>query len=280
MAGAKTKLMVDQQGVTIAGDNFQLTTAGAATDPSVMAPDDVMFGVAESAEMETIISELEAMTRRTYGQFCGVSRALEVVGERWTLLIVRDLLVSPKRVADLQAGLPRIPTDILVSRLRELERVGVVRRMAGLPADEPVGYELTEYGVELDEIVMSIGRWGARLLGDPRPEEIVTVDSLIMAMRATFQRDMAAGVQVSYEMRVGDVVLNMLVDDGRLTVSPGPLPGADLCFEPGMVLKRLLTGELSAAEAIESGAVSMQGDPTLLDLFTRMFVIQGGESFD
>lgn len=271
------KLMVDQQGVTIAGDNYRLTTAGAG-NPSVLAPDDVMFGIAESAEMETIISELEAMTRRTYGQFCGVSRALEVLGERWTLLIVRDLLVSPKHAVELQAGLPRIPADILVSRLRELERAGVVRRTVGPLADESVRYELTEFGLELDEIVMSIGRWGARMMGDPRPEEIVTVDSLIMAMRATFQADVAKGTRVSYELTVADIVLNVRVDDGRLTVAEGSAPDADLCFNAGTLLKGLLIGTVTVSEAIESGSVSMHGDPALLHLFFELFHIPGGEA--
>lgn len=277
MTGAKTKLMVDQQGVTIAGTNFQLTALGAASTADVLAPDDIMFGIAESAEMETIISELEAVTRRTYGQYCGVSRALEVLGERWALLVVRDLLVSPKHMVDLRVGLPRIPADILVSRLRELERAGVVRRTAGGPADGSVRYELTDFGLELDGIVLAIGRWGARLLGDPRPEDIVTVDSLTMAMRATFRPDAARDVEVSYEVKIGGIVLNLRIDDGRLTVSAGPLPDADLCFEPGMAFKSLLTGTMSAEEAIETGAVSVKGDPALLHLFTQLFHIPGGE---
>lgn len=276
MTGAKTKLMVDQQGVTIAGDKYQLTTSGVG-DPDMLAPDDVMFGVAESAEMETIISELEAMTRRTYGQFCGVSRALEVVGERWSLLIIRDLLVSPKHVVDLQVGLPRIPADILAARLREFERAGLVRRTVGPAPDEAVRYELTEYGLELDDIVLAIGRWGARMLGEPRTGEIVTTDSLLMAMRATFQREAARGVTVSYQLKIADVVLHIRVDDGRLDVGAGPLPGADLSFEPGMTLKGLMSGRTTAAEAIKSGEILMHGDPALLDLFTRLFHIPGGD---
>lgn len=277
MTGAKMKLMVDQQGVTIAGEKYQLTTANGAGD---LAPDDVMFGVAESAEMETIISELEAMTRRTYGQFCGVSRALEVVGERWSLLIIRNLLVEPKHVTDLQKGLPRIPADILAARLREFERAGLVRRTVGPAPDEAVQYALTDYGRELDEIVLAIGRWGARMLGDPRPEEIVTTDSLVMAMRATFQREAAKGVTVSYQMTIGDVVLHMCVDDGELTVGAGPLADADLVFEPGMALKGMMNGHMTGAEAIETGEVTMDGDPVLLDLFGRLFRIPGGELND
>jgi DNA-binding HxlR family transcriptional regulator len=279
MTGAKMKLMVDQQGVTIAGNNFRLTTGGTAPRSGTLEPDDVMFGVAESVEMETILSDLEAMTRRTYGQFCGLSRALEVIGERWALLIVRDLLVSPKHVVDLQVGLPRIPADVLASRLRELERAGVVQRVIEDVPGDAVRYELTEYGLGLDETVLSMGRWGARLLGEPRPDEIVTPDSLIMAMRATFQRDAAKGVHASYELRVGHIVLNLRVDDGRLTTSAGPLPGADLTLEPGMALKDLMSGEISADEAIERGLVSVQGERVLLNLFTQLFRIPGGDLF-
>jgi DNA-binding HxlR family transcriptional regulator len=274
MTGAKMKLMVDQQGVTIAGDNFQLTTAGGA-EASELAADDVMFGVAESAEMETIISELEAMTRRTYGQFCGVSRALDVLGERWALLIVRDLLVSPKHVVDLQVGLPRIPADILASRLRDFERAGVVRRKADRQPDESVQYELTDYGLELDEIVLSMGRWGARMLGDPRPEEIVTPDSLIMALRAMFRPEYAKGVEVSYELTVGDIVLHARIADGQVTAAAGPLPGADLSFAPGPALKGLILGEVTADQAIEDGTVTLTGDPALLGLFADLFHLTG-----
>lgn len=261
------KLMVDQEGVTIAGDNFQLTTAGTRARTDVLASDDVVFGVAESAELEAIISGLETMTRRTYGQFCGLCRALEVVGERWGLLIIRDLLVSPKKVVDLRVGLPRIPADILAARLREFERAGIVRRA------DSTRYELTGYGRELDDIVLRIGRWGARSLGEPRPGEIVTVDSLIMAMRATFQAERAKGVHTTFELRVGAIVLNLRVNDGRLRAAAGPLPGADLAFEPGRSLKGLMSGEITAAEAIRDGSVPITGRPALLRLFTELFHI-------
>jgi DNA-binding HxlR family transcriptional regulator/putative sterol carrier protein len=239
-----------------------------------LAPDDVVFGVAESAQMEAIISELEAMTRRSYGQFCGVSRALEAVGERWALLIIRDLLVEPKNIVDLQAGLPRIPTDILATRLRDFERVGVVRRQSA-EAGEPAVYELTEYGQQLDEIILQLGRWGAQMLGNPRPEEIVTTDSMIMALRTVFHPAPAQGVRVAYELRIGDVVLHAQVDDGEVRVAAGPFPGADLILEPGKFLHGLLTGEVDPDRAIADGMVEVAGDTALLRLFTEIFHIDG-----
>src|SRR5919201_6000091 len=141
--------------------------------------------------------------RRSYGQFCGLARAVEVVGERWALLIVRDLLVGPKRFTDLRRGLPRIPTNVLAERLRELEDAGVVqRRLLPRPAGSVV-YDLTAYGRALDEVVMALGRWGALAMGEPRPDEIVTPDSLIIALRTTFCHDSAPPGPVAYELRLG-----------------------------------------------------------------------------
>src|ERR671931_2934804 len=95
--------------------------------------------------------------RRAYGQYCGLARAVEVVGERWALLIVRDLLVGPKRFTDLRRGLPRIPTNVLAERLRELEDAGVVRRRVLPRPAGSVVYELTDYGSELEDVVMRLG---------------------------------------------------------------------------------------------------------------------------
>ena len=102
------------------------------------------------------------MRMRTYGDPCGIARALDLVGERWALLVVRELLLGPKRFTDLREALPRVSADVLSQRLRELERTGVLRR-AKLPP--PAGsrvYELTEWGRELEPVVLALGRWGSR----------------------------------------------------------------------------------------------------------------------
>ncbi len=213
------------------------------------------------------------MTTRTYGQFCGLAHALELVGERWALLIVRDLLVGPKRFTDLRQGLPRIPTNILSARLKELERNDVIcRRVLPRPASSVV-YQLTGYGSELEEVVLRLGRWGAQSLGDPRPDAIVTADSLIMALRATFRPEAARGLQVAYELRLGEVSLHARVDDGTLEAAAGGLPDADLVIDTGPALRALLAGALSPAEAIENGSVRLTGDPGLLSRFVEVFHI-------
>jgi DNA-binding HxlR family transcriptional regulator len=213
--------------------------------------------------------------RRVYGQYCGLARAVEIVGERWALLIIRDLLVGPRRFTDLRRGLPRIPTNVLTERLRELEDAGVVeRRVLPRPAGGSVVYALTPYGAELEDVVLRLGLWGAQALGEPRPGEIVTLDSLIIALRTTFRPAAARDRRLSFELRLDDVVLHAAVDAGTVRVGPGELEGADLVIETGPGLKALLAGELSPGDALASGAVRvLRGNPALLDAFAELFQI-------
>jgi len=213
------------------------------------------------------------MSTRVYGQYCGFARALEIVGERWAMLVVRDLLVGPKRFTDLHRGLPGIPTNVLTARLKELEESGVVRRRVLPRPERSVVYELTEYGAELEEVVFGLGRWGAKSLGEPRPDETVTVDSLIVAMRSTFRREAARKLRVGYELRLGAIFIAIRIDDGTLEVAEGALPDADLVIETGPAIKGLMAGEISPADAIKSGIVHLIGDRRLLKRFVEIFRI-------
>lgn len=217
---------------------------------------------------------LASVTTRTYGQYCGFARALEAVGERWALLVVRDLLVGPKRFTDLLRGLPGIPSNILTARLKELEHAGIVRRRLLPRPARAVVYELTEYGLELEAVVVELGRWGAKNLGDPRPDEKVTVDSLVTALRTTFHPEASRGFRAGYELRVGEIVLHARVDDGRIEVAAGALPGADLTIDAGPGIRALMAGELSPAAAIENGTVHLRGKPQLLARFAEIFRIE------
>jgi DNA-binding HxlR family transcriptional regulator/putative sterol carrier protein len=218
------------------------------------------------------------MSTRTYGSYCGIARALELVGERWALLVVRDLILGPKRFTALRRGLPRIPTNVLSARLRELERAGIVcRRLLPLPLTGVV-YELTDYGRELEDIVLRLGLWGAQSLGEPRPDDILTVDSVVLALRATFQPEAARGLRASYELRLGEIVVHARVDDGAVEVAEGPLPGADLVLETDLTIRQLMSGELSPAEAVKSGRVRFSGKRKLLERFVEIFHIPRAES--
>jgi DNA-binding HxlR family transcriptional regulator/putative sterol carrier protein len=213
------------------------------------------------------------MTARGYGQHCGIARALELVGERWALLLVRDLILGPKRYTDLRRGLPRIPSNVLSARLKELEQAGIVRRRLLAQPDRGVVYELTEYGRELEDIVIRLGLWGVKSLGEPRPGDIVNADSLQLALLTMFQPEAARELKASFEVRVGETVVHALVDHGALEVAEGPLDGADLVLESELPLNPLLSSELDPAEAIESGRVRVKGQRRLLDRFVEIFRI-------
>ncbi|MEU3626835.1 transcriptional regulator [Amycolatopsis coloradensis] len=215
------------------------------------------------------------MTSRTYGQFCGLARALEIIGERWSLLIVRDLVLGPKRFTELRAGLPKIPASTLSARLNELEQSGVIRRRLLPQLDAAVVYELTEYGGELDQIVLDLGLWGARSLGRPAPEDVLTTDAAILSLYTTFQSERAKGVHATYELHYpGGMVLHAIVEDGALKVAGGAHPGADATIEPlGPFIKELLSGELSATDATRTGKVRIDGAFEYLELFTELFHI-------
>ncbi len=214
------------------------------------------------------------VSKRTYGQFCGFARAVEIIGERWAMLLIRDLLVGPKRFGELQRGLPRIPTNILTARLKELEAAGIVQRRASAQPGGGVLYELTPRGHELEAPVLALGRWGAKnLLDEPRPDEIVTNDSMIMALRTTFQPDAAKGVHASYELHMGPVVIHARIDNGKIVAGEGALQNADLIIEAGPALKSVMAREVTPREAIANKSVRITGDPNLFDRFAELFKI-------
>lgn len=213
------------------------------------------------------------MKTRTYGQYCGLAYALELVGERWALLLVRDLLLGPKRFTELQRGLPRIPTNVLSARLKELEESGVVRRRILPRPATGIGYELTDYGRELEDVVLRLGLWGARAMGEPRAGDTFSADSAVLALRALFRPEAVRKLRATYELRVGDVVVGARIDKGTLTVEHGPLGDPDLVLETEEPIRPLLTGELEPPDAIESGRVRITGDPELLDRFVEAFHI-------
>ncbi len=216
------------------------------------------------------------MAARDYGQYGGITQALELVGERWALLIIRDLLVGPRRYGELAAGLPRIPSNVLAARLKELQAAGVIRRA---PRSRVIVYELTEYGRELEPVILALGAWGFKTMGDPRDEQIITPDSMTMDLRTAFRPDVAAALPATaYAARVGDAGLLVRVDGPRLDVSredsPADLGGADLALVAGPGLHRLIAGELAAERAIATGAVEiLRGRRDLLGRFADTFSI-------
>jgi DNA-binding HxlR family transcriptional regulator len=214
------------------------------------------------------------VANRGFGQYCGFARALEFVGERWALLVVRDLLVGAKRFSELQRGLPNIPSNILTARLKELEAAGIVRRTARPRPEGGVAYELTDDGRELEESVIALSRWGAKRLGMPHPEEIVTNDSMAMALRSTFRPERAVkGERIAFELRMGPIVVNAQVRNGSVVTGKGSLDAPDLVIEGGHDIRALMAGEVSPKEALKNGSVHVRGKRALLDRFAALFRI-------
>jgi DNA-binding HxlR family transcriptional regulator len=206
---------------------------------------------------------------RDYGQYDGITRALELVGERWAMLIVRDLLVGPRRYGELAAGLPRIPSNVLATRLKELQEAGLLRRV---PHSRVIVYELTPYGRELEPVVLALGAWGFKAMGDPREEQVVTPDSMTMALRTAFRPQVAAELPATaYAARLGPAELLVRVDGASLDVTRGDGP-VDLAFATGADIRRLISGELAPDQAIATGVVEvLRGRGDLLGRFAATF---------
>jgi DNA-binding HxlR family transcriptional regulator len=209
------------------------------------------------------------MAARDYGQYCGVTRALEIVGERWAMLIVRDLLVGPRRYGDLAAGLPRIPSNILAARLKELQAAGVLRRV---PHSRVIVYELTPYGRELEPVVLALGAWGFKAMEEPREGQVITPDSMTVSLRTAFRPDVAAALPATaYAARIGRAELLIRVEGSTLDVTRGDGP-ADLAFASGPQIRRVISGELTPDRAIATGVVEvLHGRSELLDRFASTF---------
>lgn len=209
---------------------------------------------------------------RGYGQFCGLARALDLVGGRWALLVVRDLLTGPKRFTELQEGLRGIPTNVLTSRLRELEDVGIVERRVQAHPGGGVAYALTEYGRELEEPVLQLGFWGAKTMGSPCEGDFISVDSLALAFRGAFRPEKARGPKRLYELRIDGKPLRVAVKSGRVSAPAvsDEEPDVVIDTEPE-VMSQLLTGAVDVDTAIGSGRVRLDGDPAEARRLFEMF---------
>lgn len=216
------------------------------------------------------------MASRAYGQFCGLARAAEIVGQRWTLLILRDLLVGPRRYSDLAAGLPGIPSNLLSTRLKELEQDGLITREARSGADRAIVYRVTPRGAELQPALDALSRWGAAGMRGPREGEIVTEASLISALRVAASGGSPPAKPLAFTISAGDIVIHALAREGAVEVGAGAAADADLVLETGPGFRDLLAGTLDPRTALAEGLVTIEGDPALLDDFTSIFRVPYG----
>jgi DNA-binding HxlR family transcriptional regulator len=219
-----------------------------------------------------------AMSKR-YDQYCPVCHALGLVGERWALLVVRELLRGPKRYTDLLEGMPGIGTNILAARLRDLEEGGVIRKRKLPPPAASTVYELTEYGQQLEEPLYALARWGARTLGPPGKGDDLYPDWGLNAFAALMNREAARGITEAYVMRVGDDTFTVQLMDGQLHVETGAVEEADLDATLGMrTFYGLASGGLAPQAALDEGLVTLTvGKPAALERFFSIFSFAPGE---
>jgi DNA-binding HxlR family transcriptional regulator len=206
-------------------------------------------------------------TKRSYGDPCGVARALDRVGERWALLVVRELLLGPKRFTDLRAGLPHLSPDVLSMRLRELEWAGVLRR-AKLPP--PAGsrvYELTEWGKQLEPVVLGLGRWGSQSPLAPGDAEL-SPDALMIALKTVFDPSRAPGHRMVVGIRLAEHQFTARVVDGALEIVRGGAERPDAVIDCG-------PGELASVlwhgGSLDDPLIRLEGDRAALERFLALF---------
>jgi len=211
---------------------------------------------------------------RSYEDGCAAAHALGLVGERWALLVVRELLLGPKRFTDLRAGLPGISPNVLSQRLDELERVGIVERHRLPPPAGSWVYELTAWGRELEPVIISLGRWGAR---SPFHAEIrctaeLSVDSLILSFRTMFDARLADGVTARYELRIGEHRFRAVVDDNQLEIERGRATDPDAVIKTDPTTLAALAYEgADLTDALDRGALTIEGDRGAVERFIKLF---------
>ena len=212
-------------------------------------------------------------TSRSYQDACGMAHALDLVGERWAMHVVRELMLGPKRYSDLRADLPGISTNVLGDRLAALERAGVVRRRRLDPPAASWVYELTDYGADLEPVITVLGRWGARSPSH-RPDLPLSVTSFVLSLRTNVDPARTAGLTGSWALTVDGVRLDARVADGAFTVRPGTpaAPDATLAGAPE-ALAGLVYGGRDLGEAVATGDVTVDGDLDTARRFTRLFVL-------
>lgn len=211
--------------------------------------------------------------KRSYEDGCAAAHALDLVGERWALLIVRELVFGGKRFTDLRAGLPGISPNVLTQRLEELEQASVLRRRRLLPPAATSVYELTDWGRELAPVLVALGRWGARspLMAPGLP---VSASSLAMSLQAMLDPARAVDLHATVALHLGDERYGVTLSRGRIAVERGEPPSAEVCLSgTPSSLSAVIYGGRKLADAVKAGELVVDGDKALAKRFVGLFVL-------
>lgn len=217
------------------------------------------------------------MTIRSYNQYCGLAYALDIVGERWTLLIVRELVAGPRRFKDLMDGLPGISTNLLAERLKSLAEQGILLQRTLPPPAGSTVYELTPLGRSLEPMLLELGKWGSQFVPPSwQDATLLRLGSYALTFKTFFRPQVAQGIDETYELHVGDEVLQVQVKNGELAVQQGQALRADVIIYTDMpTFMLLMPGQLDPQAAIAQGRVCVEGDPAALDRLLQMCGLPG-----
>ena len=209
-----------------------------------------------------------ARTRTKLDGF-GIAHASELLGQRWALLVVRELLLGPKRFTDLRAGIPDISPNVLGQRLRELEESGIVQRRKLAPPAAVQVYELTDWGRQLEPAVLALGRWATASPSFPRDAQMGP-DALVLALKTTFQPEKADGLDATYELWLEEIPFKITVKGGSFDAARGEAEQADAVIrsDPN-TLTRVVFGGNRLGKALEAGEVVTDGSRKAVNAFFR-----------
>jgi DNA-binding HxlR family transcriptional regulator/putative sterol carrier protein len=212
------------------------------------------------------------MPEHRYQQYCALARTLDVAGDRWTLLIVRELAPGPRRFTDLIDGLPGVSRKLLTERLRALERDGIIARQELPPPAARQVYELTDGGRDLSTAMAPLVAWGARRLGDRKPGESFRARWPAVAMAGLADREAAKGVSETYQFLIGDAAFHFTVDDGSIEVHDGRAgdPAVNWTTDDE-TWADIAAGKITASAAAATDALTVAGDPQAVKRLGRIF---------
>ncbi len=212
------------------------------------------------------------MKDKSYNQYCGLAYALDIVGERWTLLIIRELMAGPRRFKDLINGLPDISTNLLAERLKHLEQQGLLcRRVLPPPAGSTV-YQLTSLGQALEKTLLELGKWGSQFV-PPSPEDaaVLPVGSYALTLKTFFRPEQAQGINETYELHIDNELLQVQIKQGEIHVQQGETLKADVIFHTDILCYLgLLQRQIQPDEAISRRLIRIEGDPGALSRFLNL----------
>ena len=216
-------------------------------------------------QLEKVTNRAKSETRRGYDDACGTAHGLELIGERWALLVLRELMLGPRRFSELKADLPGISANVLTQRLSELEAKGLVRRRRLPPPASVQVYEATEWGLEAEPVIQTLGRWAARSPAH-NPQLPLSGVSIMLSFRTMLDRAKAAGVSGLVGFRFGEDHYVGRLDDGGFEVERGDTATCDVTFT---------CSPTELAAIVYGGApletIDVDGDKALARRFVSLF---------